>query len=113
MDVVRARKDPSRLFAHEWLEKDGAMRLGIELGNGVVPVTNYGVLASRELVQLGILQVEVALSHGAFYVSDGMAHHATESGLGFGRVHNLLDGRVHLAGVEYGGIVGSVAPPRR
>ncbi len=71
------------------------------------------ILARGEFVQLGIFEVEVPLAHRAFHVRDGVAHHAAQSGLRFGTVHDLLDRSIHQAAVEHGRIVASAAPFRR
>jgi hypothetical protein len=63
-------------------------------------------------VQLGIFQIEIALSHRALHVGDGVAHHAAKSGLRFGAVHDLFDGSVHQTGIEHRGVVASATPFR-
>src|SRR3989442_6045916 len=66
-----------------------------------------GVLRSRQLVQLWVCEVEIALAHRALHVGNRVAHHATQSGLRLGSVHDLLDGRVHQPAVEHSMIVRS------
>src|SRR5579863_707399 len=64
-------------------------------------------------MQLGIFEIKIALSHAAFHVSDRMTHHATQSGLRFGTMNDLLDWRIHQAAVENSRVVASAAPLRR
>ena len=71
------------------------------------------ILRSRQLVQLGILQIEIALAHGALHFGDGVTHHATEARLRLRAVHDLLDRSIHQTAVEDGRIVASAAPFRR
>ena len=68
------------------------------------------ILAGCQLVQLGVFQIKIALAHGAFHIGDGVAHHAAESCLRLGAMHDLLDRCVHEAAIENGGIVASAAP---
>jgi len=88
------------------------MRLRIELGYGVVQIADDRVLAGCEFVQLGILKVEIALSHGAFHVSDGVAHHGNEACLWLRECAQSLNGRIHFSGVEHRGVMASAAPLR-
>ena len=87
------------LISHERLQKNAAMRLGIQIGEQIVDGTHHGVLAGGNLMELRILQIEVSLSHRALHAGDGVAHHAAKSCLRLRRMHNLLDGRIHLARV--------------
>ena len=64
-----------RLILHKRLEKGAAVRLRIELDGEVVQCPHHGIPARRQLVHLGILEMEIALAHRAFHVGDGVAHH--------------------------------------
>src|SRR5271155_1632119 len=64
-------------------------------------------------MQGGIFEIKIPLPHAALHVSDRMAHHAAQTGLGFGAMNDLLDWRVHQAAVKDGGIVAAAAPLRR
>src|SRR5216683_4513194 len=61
-------------------------------------------------MEFRIFENEIALAHGAFHLNNAVAHHATEAGAGFGLVDVLLDGRVHHAAEQQGGIVAAGAP---
>ncbi len=113
MNFVTRGTELCRLLAHKRLEEDAPMRLWIQLDQEVVKRADHRILARCEFMQLGIFKVEIGLAHGAFHVGDGVAHHAAESGLGFGRVDDLFDRRIHFAGVEHGRIMASAAPFRR
>ena len=89
------------------------MRLGIQINHEIVQGAHDGTLAGRQLVQLGIFQIEIPLSHGALHVSDGVAHHAAQSGLSFGAMHDLFDRSIHHAGIQHCRIVAAAAPFRR
>ena len=108
--LVARRAELRRLLPHERLEEHAAVWLRIQLDGEIVQHPNQRVLAGCELVQLGIFEVEVGLSHRAFYVRDGVAHHAAQSGLSFGSVHELFDRRIHSAGIEHRRIMASAAP---
>ena len=108
--LVARRTELRRLLLHERLEEHTAVRLRIQLDHEVVQLAHERIFAGRELVQFRILKIEITLAHRAFYVGDGVAHHAAESGLGFGRVHDLFDGRIHLAGIEHRRVMASAAP---
>ena len=110
MNLVAGGAELRRLLLHERLEKHAAVRLRIQLDQEVMQRANHRILAGREFMQLGILEIEIGLAHRAFHVGDGVAHHAAESGLGFGRVHELFDRRIHFAGVEHSRIMASAAP---
>ena len=101
-----------RLVAHERLQEDAAMRLGIQLDQEIVQLAGNRIFGRGQFVKLGIFEIEVRLAHGALHVGDGVTHHAAQAGLRFGAMHDLLDGRVHHAGIEHGGIVASATPFR-
>src|SRR6202795_2843018 len=86
------------------------MRLWIQADHEIVQAADHGIFAGGEFVELRIFEDEIALAHGAFHLNDAVAHHATEAGAGFGLVDVLLDGRVHHAAEEQGGIVAAGAP---
>ena len=110
MNLVATGAKLRRLLPHERFQKHAAMRLGIQLHQKIVQSTLHGILARRQFVQLGILEVEVALSHGAFHVGNGVAHHASQPGLRLGAMHDLFDRRIHQPAVEHRGIVAAAAP---
>ncbi len=95
MDFVATGAEFRRLVTHERLEEDAAMGLRIQLHQEIVQRTHYRVLAGSEFVQLGVFEIKISLTHGAFHVGNRVAHHAAESSLGLGAMHNLLDWRVH------------------
>ena len=86
------------------------MRLGIEVDQEIVQASHDWIFRRRQFVQLGIFQVKVALAHGAFHTCDGMAHHATQSGLSFRSMHDLLDWSIHQPGIQDGRVVAPAAP---
>ncbi len=112
MHLVADGTELRRLRAHEWLEKNAAMRFGIQADHEIVQRTRYGILCRSQFVQFGILEIKIGLAHRAFHAGDGMAHHATQSGLRFRTMHDLLDRRIHQAAVKNGRIVASTAPFR-
>ena len=112
MHLVADGTELRRLRAHERLEKDPAMRFGIQPDHEIVQRTRYRILRRSQFVQFGILEIKIGLAHRAFHAGDGMAHHATQSGLRFRTMHDLLDRRIHQAAVENGRIVASAAPFR-
>src|SRR6267378_7201558 len=86
------------------------MRLRVQANHEIVQAANDGIFAGGKFVELRIFEDEVALAHGAFHLNDAVAHHATEACAGFRLVDVLLDGRVHHAAEEQGGIVAAGAP---
>src|SRR6266403_5453935 len=86
------------------------MRLRVQANHEIVQAANDGIFAGGKFVELRIFENEITLAHGAFHLNDAVAHHATEAGAGFGLVDVLLDGRVHHAAEEQGGIVAAGAP---
>ena len=80
---------------HEGLEESPPMRLRIHIDSIVVQPSHHRVLACGQFVQFRIKKHEVSLSHRAFHFSDGVAHQASQTGIGFGGVNDLLDWRVH------------------
>src|SRR5713226_3843136 len=67
-------------------------------------------LTGCQLVQLGVFQIKISLTHRALHVGDGMTHHAAQPGLRLGTVYDLFDGSVHQSAVEHGRIVAPSAP---
>ena len=61
-------------------------------------------------MQLGIFQIEITLTHGAFHICNGVAHHAPQSGLRLGAMHDLFYRRIHQSAVEHGRIMTAPAP---
>src|ERR1700676_3056296 len=110
VNLVAAGAEFRNLVAHERLEEDAAVRLGIQTNHEIVQAADDGIFAGGEFVEFWIFEDEIALAHGAFHLDDAVAHHATEAGAGFGLVDVLLDGRVHHAAEEQGGIVAAGAP---
>ena len=110
MNFVATGAELRGLVAHEWLEENAAMRLGIELHQKIVKRSDDRIFTGCQLMQLGIFKVKVTLSHGALHVRDGVAHHAAEAGLGLGTMHDLFDWRVHQAAVKHGRIMTTSAP---
>ncbi len=86
------------------------MRFRIELDHEIVQGTHQGILAGRKFVQLWIFEIKVSLPHRALYVGNGVAHHAAESSLRFGRVNDLLDRSIHLSGIENCRVMAPSAP---
>jgi len=84
------------------------VRLGIQFDEKIMQRARHRILRGSELVQLGILQIEIRLTHRALHVGNGVAHHATQPGLRLGAMHNLLDRRVHQSAYS---TAGSWHPP--
>ena len=112
MNLVACGTKLRSLVTHEGLQEDAAMRLRIQVDQKIVQRAHNRILARGHFVQRRILQVEIALTHGALHLGNGVAHHATQSGLGFRTVHELLDGCIHLAGIQHSGVVASATPFR-
>src|SRR5258708_35691316 len=86
------------------------MRLRVQANHEIVEAANDEIFAGGKFVELRIFENEIALAHRAFYLNDAVAHHAAEACAGFRLVNVLLDGRVHHAAEEQGGIVAAGAP---
>ncbi len=82
------------LRAHEGLQERAAVRLGVYAHEEVVQRAHHGIFAGGQLMQLGIFQNEITLSHGALHLHDAVAHQAAQARFGFGTIDDLLDGLV-------------------
>ena len=98
------------LAAHEILHEGAAVRLGIEERDEVVELADPRIVAVGDLVERRVHDLEIALSHGAADVRDGVAGDAAEAVLRFGRVDLLLDGALEAAVEEDGVVVAAGAP---
>ena len=72
----------------------------------------HRILRGRQFVELGILQIKIALPHRALHVGNGVAHHAAQPSLRLRPVNDLLDRRIHQSRVQHGRIVAAAAPLR-
>ena len=95
MHLVAARTKFCRLSPHERLQKHSPMRLRIQLDQKIVQLARHRILYRGQLMQPGIFQIKVPLPHRALHVRDGVAHHAPQSRLRLGTVHDLLDRGIH------------------
>ena len=58
------------------------MRLWIQADHEIVQAADDGIFTGGEFMEFGIFENEIALAHGAFYLDDAVAHHATEARAG-------------------------------
>ena len=87
------------------------MGLGIEFHAVVVQPSEHRIPALRQLRQLRILDIEMALTHGAAHMHDRVAGHATQTILALGRVLDFAYGMLlHGAGEDERVIVAAPAP---
>ena len=110
MHFVAAGAELSALRFHEWFQEDSPVRFRIQVGDKVMQPPGHRVLAGGQLMQFGIFEHEVSLAHGAFYIRDGVAHHAAKPGPCFRPVNDLFDWSIKQAAVKQGGIVAPGAP---
>src|ERR1700735_3099118 len=113
MHFVARRAKLSSLRAHERLQENAPMRLGIQLPQKSVEPSAQRICAGCHAMQRRILELEISLAHRAFHSCDRMAHHAAEAGLARGSVFHFANRPVKHAAVEQRGIVAARTPLRR
>ena len=111
--LVARRAELGALLAVERLDERVAVGLGGEPQQQVVHVPQQRVAAGREVVQRGVLDGEVSLTHRAADAHDRVARRAAEPRLGLGRVDLLDDGPVEAPVEEDRVVVAAGAPLRR
>ena len=113
VDLVAARAEFRHLLAHEWLQKDAAVRFRVQPHHKIVQAPHQRVRAGRQGVQLRVLKHEITLTHAAFHLHDAVAHQATQAGARFRTIHDLFDRGVHHPAEEQGRVVATGTPFRR
>jgi len=86
------------------------MRFGIQFHQEIMHGSHETGFCWPPIHAAGIFEIKISLAHRAFYVGDGVAHHAPQPGLRFGAMNDLFDWRVHQPAVENGGVVAAAAP---
>src|SRR5205809_850019 len=101
-----------RLLAVKGLYERVPVRFRRQVQQRVMRPLEQPILARRKIVERGVLDREIALTHGALHVHDRMARRAGETSLGFRSIDLLLDGTVETAVEEDRMVVAAGAPLR-
>ncbi len=108
--LVAARAEFGGVLPMEGFHEDLLVRAGIRHGQKIVEPLQQRVVAGRHVMQRGVFDDQVPVSHAAADPDDGMAGGAGQTGLGFRGVDLFPDGGVESPVEENGVVVAAGAP---